>query len=42
MSDSPSLDKLVVVRPRFARSVSLVRDAHRPDALGESIQRQLS
>lgn len=33
MSDSPTLDKLVVVSPRFARSVSLVRDAHRADAL---------
>jgi len=33
MSDSPSLDKLVVVSPRFARSVSLVRDFHRVDAL---------
>ena len=33
MSDSPTLDKLVAVSPRFARSVSLVRDAHRTDAL---------
>ena len=33
MSESPTLDKLVVVRPRFVRSVSLVRDAGRPDAL---------
>ncbi len=33
MSDSPTLDKLVVVSPRFARSVSLIRDAHHPDAL---------
>ncbi len=33
MSDSPTLDKLVVVSPRFARSVSLARDAHRSDAL---------
>ena len=33
MSDSPTLDKLAVVSPRFARSVSLVRDAHRTDAL---------
>lgn len=33
MSDSPALDKLVVVSPRFARSVSLARDAHRADAL---------
>lgn len=33
MSDAPTLDKLVVVSPRFARSVSLVRDAERADAL---------
>lgn len=33
MSDSPHLDKLVAVSPRFARSVSLVRNAHRSDAL---------
>lgn len=33
MSDSPTLDKLVIVSPRFARSVSLVRDAHRRDAI---------
>lgn len=33
MSDSLSLDRLVVVRSRFARSVSLVRDARRTDAL---------
>src|SRR4051812_12244920 len=33
MNESPTLDKLVVVSPRFARSVSLVRDAHRADAL---------
>ena len=33
MSASPTLDTFVVVRPRFARSVSLVRDAERPDAL---------
>jgi hypothetical protein len=33
MSDSPTLDRLVVVSPRFARSVSLVRDAGRADAL---------
>jgi hypothetical protein len=33
MSDAPTLDRLVVVSPRFARSVSLVRDAQRPDAL---------
>src|SRR5436309_12949960 len=50
MSDSPTLDKLVVVSPRFARSVSLVRDAHRPDALdgyilmptGRDVLRRLS
>jgi len=33
MSKSPTLDKLVVVGSRFARSVSLVRDAYRCDAL---------
>jgi hypothetical protein len=33
MSDATTLDKVVVVSPRFARSVSLVRDAHRSDAL---------
>jgi hypothetical protein len=33
MSDSPTLDRLVAVRQRFARSVSLARDAHRSDAL---------
>ena len=33
MSDTLDLDKLVVVSPRFARSVSLTRDAHRSDAL---------
>jgi hypothetical protein len=33
MSDSPRLDKFVAVSSRFARSVSLVRDAHRSDAL---------
>ncbi len=33
MSDSPTLDKLVAVSPRFARSISLVRDARRTDAL---------
>src|SRR5208337_4854263 len=33
MSDSPTLDKLVAVSPRFARSISLVRDAQRTDAL---------
>jgi len=33
MSDAPRLDRLVAVSPRFARSVSLVRDARRADAL---------
>ncbi len=33
MSHSPRLDELVAVSPRFARSVSLARDAHRADAL---------
>ena len=33
MNESPTLDKLVVVGSRFARSVSLARDAHRSDAL---------
>lgn len=33
MSDSPTLDKLVVVSPRFARSISLVRDARRRETL---------
>ena len=33
MSDPTTLDKLVIVSPRFARSVALVRDAHRTDAL---------
>jgi len=33
MSKSPTLDKLVEVSPRFARSISLVRDARRTDAL---------
>ncbi len=50
MSDSLTLDKLVVVSPRFARSVSLVRDAHRIDALdgyiltptGRNVLRRLS
>ena len=50
MSDSPTLDKLVVVSPRFARSASLVRDAHRPNALdgyiltptGRDVLRRLS
>jgi hypothetical protein len=32
MSNAPTLDALVAVRPRFARSVALVRDAHRADA----------
>src|SRR5439155_18463306 len=50
MSDSSTLDKLVVVSPRFARSVSLVRDANRADALdgyiltptGRDVLRRLS
>ena len=29
MSDSPTLDKLIAVSPRFVRSVSLARDAYR-------------
>ncbi len=33
MTDRPTLDALVTVTPRFARSVSLTRDAARPDAL---------
>ena len=33
MSDSPTLDTLTVVSPRFSRSVSLVRDTHRAEAL---------
>ena len=33
MSDSPRLNNLVAVNPRFARSISLVRDAHRLNAL---------
>jgi hypothetical protein len=33
MSDSRTLDRLVAVSPRFTRSISLVRDVHRPDAL---------
>src|SRR5439155_49700 len=33
MSESPTLDRLVAFSPRFARSVSLVRDTHRADAL---------
>jgi hypothetical protein len=33
MSDTPTLDQLVTVSPRFARSVALVRDVHRTDAL---------
>lgn len=32
MSDSVTLDKLVVIRTRFGRSISLVRDIERPDA----------
>src|ERR1041384_2198025 len=50
MSDVPTLDKLILVSPRFARSVSLVRDAHRADALdgyiltptGRDVLRRLS
>jgi hypothetical protein len=33
MTDTPTLDTLIVVNPRFARSVSLTRDAARYDAL---------
>src|SRR5207248_2596586 len=33
MNDSPTLDQLVIVSPRFARSVSLTRDAGRADAI---------
>jgi hypothetical protein len=33
MSESPTLNTLVAVTPRFARSISLARDAHRGDAL---------
>jgi hypothetical protein len=33
MSNAATFDKLVLVSPRFSRSVSLVRDAHRADAL---------
>lgn len=33
MTDSPTLDTLISVSPRFARSVSLARDAGRADAL---------
>lgn len=33
MTDAPSLDKIVAVNPRFARSVSITRDAGRRDAL---------
>ncbi len=33
MSESTTLDKLIAVSPRFARSVSLARDADRADAL---------
>jgi hypothetical protein len=33
MSDTPTLDKLITVNSRFARSASLTRDAARPDAL---------
>ncbi len=33
MSEPPTLDQLVTCSPRFARSVSLVRDVHQADAL---------
>ncbi len=33
MSDSPTLDSLVTVSPRFARSIALARDAERFDAI---------
>lgn len=33
MTAQPPLDKFVVVNPRFARSVSIARDAGRKDAL---------
>lgn len=33
MSEAPRLDQLIVVRPRFTRSISLVRDAQRENAL---------
>ena len=33
MSESSGLEQMVVVRPRFARSISLVRDFHRFEAL---------
>ncbi len=33
MNDPPTLDQLVVCSPRFARSISLVRDAFRADAV---------
>jgi hypothetical protein len=33
MSEASRLDQLVIVRPRFTRSISLVRDAHRENAL---------
>lgn len=33
MSHAPTLDSLVTVTPRFARSVALARDTHRADAL---------
>jgi hypothetical protein len=33
MNDSLTLDKLIIVSPRFARSVSLLRDVHRPASL---------
>jgi diadenosine tetraphosphate (Ap4A) HIT family hydrolase len=33
MSEAPTLDKLVTVSPRFARSASLVRDVYRADGI---------
>lgn len=33
MSNTPTLDKLIAVSPRFGRSVSLIRDAHRLNAI---------
>lgn len=50
MSDTLTLDQLVAVVPRFTRSVSLLRDVHRSDALegylltptGRAVLRRLS
>lgn len=33
MSESPTLDKLIAVSPRFARSIALARDVYETDAL---------